>query len=133
MQRRTMGLLGVLAFAALLLQAAPAVADPPRHARAWGHRSHDDHYGRDRHEHHDRYCDHDRDRDYYPRHGYVVERLPRGYRALNYRGDRYYYGGGQWYRPYGLQFVIVAPPAGLIIDSRGISGFVAAQFPLAGW
>jgi len=65
--------------------------------------------------------------------GYVVERLPRGYRPVHYRGDRYYYQGGYWYQPYGPQFVMVAPPAGLIIDSRGISGYVSAQVPIVRW
>jgi hypothetical protein len=131
MKRRTLGLLGALASAALFLQAAPALADPPPHAKAWGYRGHGDHYGRYDDDHRDRDCD--RDRYYYPRHGYVVERLPRGYRPYYYRGDRYYYQGGYWYRPYGPQLMVVAPPAGLVIDSRGVSGYVSAQFPIVRW
>jgi hypothetical protein len=133
MKRRTIGLLGAVTAAALLLQATPALADPPRHAKAWGYRGHDDHYGRHDYDDHyrDRDCDHDRH--YYAHPGYVVERLPRGYRPVHYRGDRYYYQGGYWYQPYGPQFVMVAPPAGLIIDSRGISGYVSAQVPIVRW
>ena len=145
MQRRACCLLGLLAGAGLVLSAVPALADPPAHAPAWGYHNHqgvayhdrdddryedryDDRYGdyRDRDDddhgrhadyHHDR--DWDRDHRYYGRPVYIVERLPRGYRAINYRGDRYFYRDNLWYRPYGPRFVIVPRPSGLAIDPRG--------------
>jgi hypothetical protein len=137
-----------LVAATALLAAAPAVADPPPHAKAWGHKSrqgdayyydrHDDDYD-DRHRH-DRYCDHrdvSRHRyDYYDRYDarrlYVVPRLPYGYRYVDYRGRRYFYDRHrQWYEPYGAAFVQVASPAGLVIDSRGIA--VVASVPIVRW
>ena len=146
MQRRASRLLGLLAGAGLVLPAVPALADPPAHAPAWGYRAHqdvayhdrdddryedrdDDRYGGDRDRDDDRYgrygdYRHDRDWDhdhrYYGRRVYIVERLPRGYRAINYRGDRYFYHGNLWYRPYGPRFVIVPRPTGLAIDPRGV-------------
>ena len=166
MQRLTRGLLGVLACTGLLVLAAPAMADPPAHAKAWGYRGHDalgersdyrDHYrdedpgylfddrdrDRDRaryryrdNDHYDRYghrfgdrrCSHDRDvradRDNRDNRDYrVVQRLPRGYRTVNYRGDRYYYAAGNWYRPYGQRFVIVRPPAELFARAFPVRSF----------
>jgi hypothetical protein len=41
--------------------------------------------------------------------------LPEGYRPY-YRGrDPYYFRGGIWYAPRGPEFVVVRPPAGLVI------------------
>src|SRR4051794_9174974 len=107
MQRRAFRLFGLLAGAALILPALPALADPPAHAPAWGYRGHQDApyayhdddrlYGDrdgDRDDHrrgdwddardgtrwryrHDRDWDHDRS--YYGRPVYLVERLPRGF------------------------------------------------------
>jgi hypothetical protein len=144
MQRRTTSLLSVLASAALLLQAAPVLADPPAHAKAWGYRSHEHRDARDDwHEYREHARQHAREdaghqarygnRDYQARRVYVVERLPRGYRTVNYRGDRYYYGDGLWNRDYGPGFVVAAPPARLIIDSRGVNGVVTARVPLVRW
>lgn len=161
MQRFIKGLLGVVASTGLLMLAAPATADPPAHAKAWGYRGHDahsertdyledyrdedarywiddrhryradDHYDRYGHRYGDRRCNHDRNaradrdyRDYRETRGYpVVERLPRGYRTLNYRGDRYYYAGGRWYRPYGQRFVSVRPPADLFARAFPVRAF----------
>lgn len=50
-----------------------------------------------------------------PGRGAVVPRLPHGHRTTIYRGTRYYYGGGMWYRPYGGRFVVVAPPVGIVV------------------
>ena len=61
----------------------------------------------------------------------VVDRLPRGCRHVVYRGQPYYYRGSDWYRPQGVRFVAVAPPAGLIIDSRGVT--LAARVPIVRW
>ncbi len=55
-----------------------------------------------------------RDR-YYPRHGSVVNALPPGYRDFRFRGSHYYFQGGVWFRSYGPNFVIGAPPFGLVI------------------
>ncbi|HET9694451.1 MAG TPA: hypothetical protein VFP48_08695 [Steroidobacteraceae bacterium] len=131
------------AAAVAVLAAMPALADPPPHAKAWGHKSrqaeryyydrhdddryyHDYRYAGDRHRH-DRYCGH-----YDVRRVYVVERLPYGHRHVDYRGHRYYYDRHEhWYEPYGAAYVRVAPPAGLVIDSRGIA--VVANVPIVRW
>ena len=140
MSMRHPGLPTLAGLAAItLLAAATASADPPPHAKAWGHPSrqgyayddrYDDHYyGRydDRYDHDD--CDHGR------RHVhdvYVVRRLPYGYRHVDYRGYRYFYDrAGRWYRPYEGGYTYVAPPAGLVIDSRGIA--VVANVPIVRW
>ena len=143
------GLPSLAPLAALaLLAAAPAMADPPAHAKAWGHpsrqddrghydRRYDDRYRRDRDfddvryraagHRHDRHCDH---RDV--RRVYIVERLPRGHRHIDHSGHRYYYDRhGQWFEPYGGAYVRVASPAGLLIDSRGIA--VVANVPIVRW
>ena len=110
MRRPGLPSLATLATVALLA-AVPAVADPPPHARAWGHPS--------RH-------DHD------VRRVYVVERLPYDHRHVDLRGYRYYYDRrGQWYEPYGAAYVRVAPPAGIVIDPRGIA--VVANVPIVRW
>jgi hypothetical protein len=56
------------------------------------------------------------DRYYYPRRGYIVPRLPYGYRVVQYYGVPYYFGGGSWYRPYGPSFTVVSPPIGLMVS-----------------
>jgi len=61
----------------------------------------------------------------------VVDRLPRGCHHVVYRGQPYYYHGANWYRPYGVRFVVVAPPADVIIDGRGVT--LAVQMPLLRW
>jgi hypothetical protein len=61
----------------------------------------------------------------------VVDRLPRGCRHVVHRGQRYYYHGASWYQPYGVRFVAVAPPAGVIIDGRGVA--LAVRLPLVRW
>jgi hypothetical protein len=52
---------------------------------------------------------------YYPSHGGYVVVLPHDHRAFVYRGSRYYYAGGVWYRGGGSRFVIVGPPVGIVI------------------
>jgi hypothetical protein len=156
MQRRKSGLFCLLTGAALLLPALPVLADPPAHAPAWGYRAHEaTHYGNDgrddrryygsddrydryygsgdryygpdeRYDRRDRDCDHDRRHD--GRRVYTIARLPVGYRTIVYRGDRYFYDRNLWYRPYGSRYVIVAPPAGLVFDRRGIA--VLARIPI---
>ena len=55
---------------------------------------------------------HDR---YYPRHGNIVNALPPGYRDFRFRGSHYYFQGGVWFRGVGPNFVITAPPFGIVI------------------
>jgi hypothetical protein len=142
MKRRTIGLIVAASAAALLLHSMPAAADPPPYARAWGYPHRDDYDAReyrdqdwdDRHDHDwaDRHDWH-RGPVYYPRPAYYVQELPWGYRAYTYGGMPYYYCAGRWYRPYGPRYGVVAPPAGLVIDRRGIRGYVTAEVPIARW
>ena len=51
----------------------------------------------------------------YPARGQAVRALPSGHREVFYRGARYHFHEGVWYRPSGGRFLIVAPPIGLFI------------------
>lgn len=51
----------------------------------------------------------------YPRRGYVMPSLPRGYRAIPHRGKRYYHYHGSWYRRSGARFIVVLPPMGITV------------------
>jgi hypothetical protein len=118
-----------------LLAAAPVLADPPPHAKAWGHPSrhghayHDDRYEYDDYDHD---CDHrDHRRSRHLDDVYAVPRLPHGLRQVDYRGSRYYYDrSGRWYRIKDGRYVHVAPPARLRFDSRGIAALLA-EAPIA--
>ena len=79
---------GALALGFLLLLPVPAMADPPAHAR-------NENSARQR--------------------GYVVHHLARPH-VVHHHGHRYYYSHGAWYRPYGPGFVVVYPPAGLVVS-----------------
>ena len=151
MNRRIAHLLGAAALAALTLQPVTALADPPPHARndkrnddrrcddhdyGWyGDRRHDDRHDRDRY-------DVDRNRrevrwqDYDPRRGDVVNRLPPRARLVHFRGDRYYYGDGKWYRPYRSGYAVVAPPVGLVTpflpDYQNVVRYSGVPFYRAG-
>jgi hypothetical protein len=120
MKIRKLGTLGLAAMgSAMLLQAAPALADPPWHAPAWG-RGHD--------------CDHHAHYHPHLRPGYVVTRLPPWYRVARFGGQRYYYDlDDTWYRPYGPRFIVVAPPVSLVADRYGLRGYVVAEAPRARW
>ena len=97
-----------------LLQAVPASAGSPSPYPP----------GRSHHPHHAPH--------YYQGQRHVeVDRLPRGCQHVVYRGQPYYYHGANWYRPYGVRFVAVAPPIGVIIDGRGAT--LAARVPLVRW
>lgn len=103
-----MKLLHVIAAAVLLALLAstgmaPAWADRDRGGHGWERHG----FRMDRRYHHDRY---------YPPRGFAVERLPRDYRAVPFRGVRYYFEGGVWYRAFGPRFVVVLPPVGLTIS-----------------
>jgi hypothetical protein len=111
MNRRIAHLLGAAALAALTLQPVTALADPPPHAQ--NDKRHDDRRCDD-----DRYRRDERWQDYDSRHHHAMPRLPSRARVVHYRGDRYYYGGGQWYRPYRSGYTVVAPPIGLFLSFR---------------
>jgi hypothetical protein len=106
MNRRIVHWLGAAALAALTLQPVAALADPPPHAQ------NDKRYDNDRSRRDERWQDYD------PRRHDVVPRLPPRARVVHYRGDRYYYGGGQWYRPYRSGYTVVVPPVGLFMSFR---------------
>lgn len=69
-------------------------------------------YYRERGYRHDTRHHHNR---YYPPRGSVVKVLPRGYRDVPYRGSRYYFHGGVWYRSSRSRFTVVVPPIGLTV------------------
>ena len=128
MNRTLTRALSAIALGTLLLQPVTTMADPPAHARNensakhrqdyWQHRDWDDgDYGRGyRGDYRRGYDDHRySSRDHW-RHGHVVRYLPPRTRVVHYHGDRYYYGGGAWYRPYGPEFVVVNPPIGLVVS-----------------
>ena len=52
---------------------------------------------------------------YYPRPGFAVNALPSGYRPYYRGGNPYYFSGGVWYAPRGPGFVVIQPPAGLVL------------------
>ena len=54
------------------------------------------------------------------RYGYVVKRLPRGYRRSWYNRKPYYYSRGIFYRPVSYGFSVVRPPIGAIVVSLPI-------------
>lgn len=124
--RRRGPLAAALVALACLVQAAPVTADSP-HARDWDRHEHE---YKHKHKHKHTYYQHPHYR-YAPPHYVVVERLPYGSRHVVYRGAPYYYHGGYWYRPHGELYARVAPPAGLIIDARGVT--LAARVPLVRW
>jgi hypothetical protein len=53
---------------------------------------------------------------YVPR-GVVVRELPVGYRPYLFHGDRFYFAAGVWYAPGPQGFVVVRPPAGLLVTT----------------
>ena len=52
---------------------------------------------------------------YYPPRGYAFTALPAAHREVVYRGARFYFGSGVWYRHVGVNFVVVAPPIGIVV------------------
>ena len=52
---------------------------------------------------------------YYPPPGYVLPAPPPGFGVSYYGYDRYYYGSGVWYRPYGTYVRVVVPPVGIVV------------------
>ncbi len=51
----------------------------------------------------------------YPAHGRVYRAVPHSHYRTVYRGHRYYYSVGVWYRPHGPYFSVVFPPVGLFV------------------
>ena len=86
-----------LAVVTAMLCAGPVAADPPGRPP-----------GRPPNGHHESYRN-------YPR-GHVAPALPRGYHVAHHHRDRYYYGGGVWYRPYGAYYRVIAPPVGIAVS-----------------
>jgi len=101
-------MLASVMFAALWLVAVGAHADERR--------------GRERHEAAERYHsphwhydDRYRHGRYYPAFGYSVTALPLGYVNVTYRGGRYFFHGGVWYRASGPVYLVVRPPVGIVV------------------
>lgn len=94
---------------ALLLALVIGAAAPLEAARA--DRSRDAHGPRHGHYYDNRH----RHGHYYPSRGSYVRHLPPRYTIVHHHRDRYYYGGGVWYRPYGPRYRVVHPPIGLYV------------------
>ncbi len=47
----------------------------------------------------------------------IIQRFPSGYRDYSWGGNRYYYSGGYWYRPYGSSFISIGAPYGLFVGT----------------
>ncbi len=47
--------------------------------------------------------------------GQYFGHLPDDHRPILYRNSRYYFAHGEWYRPVGDRFLVVAPPIGLFV------------------
>src|SRR5437868_13217664 len=52
---------------------------------------------------------------YYPAAGYAVTVLPSGNVGVVYRGGRYFYHSGVWFRPGRSGYVVVRPPLGIAV------------------
>ncbi len=112
-----------LALAFFWTASASTVLAEPRHGDNWGRdrdsRHERDYRSRDRDHSHDkdwmfdRRYNHNR---YYPRAGYRVQRLPRGYRVFRHHHERYFFLDGVWYRPGLNGFIVVTPPIGLTVS-----------------
>jgi hypothetical protein len=53
---------------------------------------------------------------YYPQRGAAFRSLPAERRQYEFHGEHYYFHGGAWYRQWGPNFLVVAPPIGIGID-----------------
>ena len=97
--RRFLGLLAAAACACALLPATAAERGPRGEPRGYSY---------------DRRFEHDH---YYPRRGYALGALPRGYYSVPWRGSPYFFHGGVWYRPYGPRYMVIEPPLGIGIPA----------------
>jgi len=64
---------------------------------------------------------------YYPAQGYISAALPMGAISVGFGRDRFWFGGGVWYRPYGSSFRVIMPPIGVIIPILP-SAYVSLNF-----
>ncbi|MCU0975504.1 MAG: hypothetical protein MUC71_04235 [Steroidobacteraceae bacterium] len=55
-------------------------------------------------------------RHYYPPRGYYYPYAPYGAVRIRHHHYNYYYGGGIWYAPRGVGWVVVAPPIGVFVS-----------------
>lgn len=55
---------------------------------------------------------HDR---YYPRTGHIFRTLPESRSRIHFHNRDYFFLGGVWYRPHGIEFEVIAPPLGIIV------------------
>ena len=53
---------------------------------------------------------------YYPERGETFRHLPSGGYYRQYRDESFYFYGGTWYRPWGPQFRVIAPPIGIGLE-----------------
>ncbi len=51
----------------------------------------------------------------YAHRGEVYRTLPREAIEVQHRGSPYFYRGGEWYRPQGTRYVVIAPPLGAVV------------------
>ena len=51
----------------------------------------------------------------YPAPGQFIDLLPQGHRVVFWGKERYHFSNGVWYRPIGRQFLVVAPPVGIMV------------------
>jgi hypothetical protein len=103
-------IIGLMAAALLACTQASAWADRGRDGRSYGapqHQNRGSYYQDTRYQHNRSY----------PRPGYRVKSLPRGYHSVRHRHTRYYYSGGSWYRGSGVYFSVILPPVGLVVPT----------------
>ena len=64
--------------------------------------------------HHDTRFGHDH---FYPDRGALIKAVPKGAAIINYAGLAFRFHDGVWYEPRGTDFMVVAPPIGLVVSS----------------
>ncbi len=52
---------------------------------------------------------------YYPPHSYAFAALPPAHRVVVFGGTQYFFASGVWYHHVGVNFVVVAPPVGIVV------------------
>jgi len=97
-------MLTLCAFAAAIAASVPAQAQ--RRERVEHERFHTPHWVFDSRFHHNHY---------YPEIGYSLTLLPAGNVAITFRGGRYFFHAGVWYRPGPAGYVVVGAPVGAVI------------------
>lgn len=51
----------------------------------------------------------------YPRAGVSIRVLPKQHHQVHFHNRDYFYWGGIWYEPSGLNFIVVTPPLGIVV------------------